>query len=159
MEYVESYPTDRLPTSAGTGLSLTVTLDYDTLTTGLGAATLATGERISAGEARRLACRAGLVPAVLGTDSVALDLGRTARLFTHPQRRALVARDRGCTTQGCGLPPGLCHAPHDQPWSTGGTTDLANGRLLCPRHHRLAHDPRYDLRHHPDHTVTFHRRC
>ncbi len=159
MEYVESYPTDRLPTSAGTGLSLTVILDLDTLVTGLGAASLSTGERISAGEARRLACRAGLVPAVLGTDSVPLDLGRTARLFNVPQRRALVVRDGGCTTQGCGLPPGVCHAHHDEPWSAGGATDLRNGRLLCPRHHRLAHDPRYYMRHHADHTVTFHRRC
>ncbi len=159
MEYVESYPTDRLPTSAGAGLSLTVTLDLDTLVTGLGAASLSTGERISAGEARRLACRAGLAPAVLGTNSVPLDLGRTARLFNPAQRRALVARDGGCTTQGCGLPPGVCHAHHDEPWAGGGATDLRNGRLLCPRHHRLAHDPRYDLHHHPDHTITFHRRC
>jgi hypothetical protein len=115
MEYVESYPTDRLPTSAGAGLSLTVTLDLDTLVTGLGAASLSTGERISAGETRRLACRAGLVPAVLGTDSTPLDLGRTARLYNLPQRRALVVRDGGCTTQGCGLPPGVCHAHHDDP--------------------------------------------
>jgi hypothetical protein len=159
MEYVESYPTDRLPVSAAAGLSLTVTLDLDSLTTGLGAASLSTGERISAGEARRLACRAGLVPAVLGTSSVPLDLGRTARLFNAAQRRALVARDGGCTTQGCGLPPGVCHAHHDDPWAGGGATDLSNGRLLCPRHHRLAHDRRYDMRPHHDHTVTFHRRC
>jgi hypothetical protein len=159
MEYVESYPTDRLPASAGAGLALTVTLDLDALTTGLGAASLSTGERLSASEARRLACRVGLVPVVLGTASEPLDLGRTARLFNPAQRRALIARDRGCTTQGCGLPPGVCHAHHDDPWAGGGSTDLSNGRLLCPRHHRLAHDRRYDMRAHPDHTVSFHRRC
>ena len=158
MEYVESYPTDHLPAAAGAGVSLTVTLDLNTLTTGIGAASLSTGERISAGEARRLACRAGLVPAVLGTRSVPLDLGRTARLFNAAQRRAMIACDRGCTAQGCGLPPGVCHAHHDDPWAGGGPTDLANGRLLCPRHHRLAHDRRYDVRHHPDRTVTSHRR-
>ncbi|GAA1477100.1 HNH endonuclease signature motif containing protein [Nocardioides aestuarii] len=158
MEYVESYPVDKLPASAGTGLSLTVTLDLDTLVRGVGAASLTTGERISASEARRLACRAGIVPAVLGSASETLDLGRTARLFSPAQRRALVLRDRGCTADGCGLPPGLCHAHHDQPWSRRGTTDLTNGRLLCPRHHRLAHDPRYRMETAADHTVTFHRR-
>lgn len=158
MEYVESYPTDRLPASAGTGLSLTVTLDLDTLVHGVGAASLTSGERISASEARRLACRAGIVPAVLGTASETLDLGRTARLFSPAQRRALVVRDRGCTADGCGLPPGLCHAHHDRPWSQRGRTDLRNGRLLCPRHHRLAHDPRYRMETAADRTVSFHRR-
>jgi hypothetical protein len=158
MEYVESYPTDKLPTSAGIGLSLTVTLDLDTLVRGVGAASLTTGERISASEARRLACRAGIVPAVLGTASETLDLGRTARLFSPAQRRALVLRDRGCTAEGCGLPPGLCHAHHDRPWSRHGTTDLDNGRLLCPRHHRLAHDARYSMETAADRTVSFHRR-
>ena len=158
MEYVESYPTDKLPASAGSGLSLTVTLDLETLVRGVGAASLTTGERISASQARRLACRAGIVPAVLGTSSETLDLGRTARLFSPAQRRALVVRDRGCTADGCGLPPGLCHAHHDQPWSHHGTTDLTNGRLLCPRHHRLAHDPRYRMETATDRTVSFHRR-
>jgi hypothetical protein len=158
MEYVESYPSDKLPSSAGTGLSLTVTLDLDTLVRGVGAASLTTGERISASEARRLACRAGIVPAVLDSASETLDLGRTARLFSPAQRRALVVRDRGCTAQGCGLPPGVCHAHHDRPWSRHGATDLANGRLLCPRHHRLAHDPRYRMEAAGDRAVVFHRR-
>ena len=41
---------------------------------------LDTGGRISPSEARRMACNAGLVPAVLGTRSTPLDLGRTTRL-------------------------------------------------------------------------------
>ncbi len=158
MEYVEAYPVDRLPAASGAGVSLTVTMDVEALAAGVGAASLSTGERISAGEARRLACRAGLVPAVLGTASEVLDLGRTARLFSPAQRRALLLRDRGCTAEGCQLPAGVCHAHHDLPWSPDGLTDLANGRLLCPRHHRLAHDRRYRVEQRPDHTVAFHRR-
>ncbi len=45
-----------------------------------------TGETMSAGEVRRLACTADLVPAVFGTRSELLDLGRTARLFSPGQR-------------------------------------------------------------------------
>ena len=33
----------------------------------------------------------------------------------------------------------------DKPWHHGGDTDVKTGRLLCPRHHTLAHahDERY----------------
>ncbi len=158
MEYVERYPTDRLPDSGSTNATVTVTMTLDVLTSGLGVATLDSGGRISAGEARRLACGAGLVPAVLGSRSEVLDLGRTSRLFKLPQRRAMGLRDGGCTAEECGMPPGACHAHHDLSWSRQGSTDLDNGRLLCPRHHRLAHDRRYDLRRLPGGRVSFHRR-
>ena len=157
-DFVERYPTDRLPHRGGNATTLTVTLDLDTLVSGVGAATLTTGHRISAGEARRLACGAGLVPAVLGGRSEVLDLGRSRRFFTATQRRALEVRDGGCTVEGCGLPPSVCHAHHDDPWSHGGTTDLALGRLLCPRHHRLAHDRGYEMRRLEGRVVAFHRR-
>ncbi len=52
-------------------------------------------------------------------------------------------RDGGCTAAGCDAPPGLTQAHHDEPWSRGGGTSVAGGRLYCPRHHRLAHDPAY----------------
>ena len=158
MDYVERYPTDRLPRHGGNATTLTVTLDLDALVSGAGAATLTTGHRISAGEARRLACGAGLLPAVLGGRSEVLDLGRSRRFFTAPQRRALEVRDGGCTAEGCGLPPSVCHAHHDDPWSPGGATDLALGRLLCPRHHRLAHDRGYEMRRLDGRRVAFHRR-
>lgn len=88
-----------------------------------------------------------------------LDLGRERRLYSKYQRIALGLRDAGCTAQGCDVSASGCHAHHDRvPWSRGGRSDLANGRLLCPRHHRLAHDACYDVRRHGDNSVTFHRR-
>jgi hypothetical protein len=158
MEYVERYPADVLPDSGATNATVTVTMSLDSLVSGLGVATLDSGGRISAGEARRLACGAGLVPAVLGTRSEVLDLGRTSRLFKLPQRRAMSLRDGGCTAEGCGIPPVACHAHHELSWSREGPTDLDNGRLLCPRHHRLAHDSRYQLRRLTGGRVSFHRR-
>jgi hypothetical protein len=86
-------------------------MSLDSLITGLGVATLDSGGRISAGEARRLACGAGLVPAVLGSRSEVLDLGRTSRLFKLPQRRVMGLRDGGCTAEDCGMLPRVLPRP------------------------------------------------
>ncbi len=158
MEYVESFPLDRLPDAGGVPASLVVTLPLATLTGGLGTARLDTGGVISAAEARRLACQAGIVPAVLGGASQVLDLGRSRRLHTRSQRLAIATRDGGCTAEGCDWPPGLCHVHHDTPWSRGGHTTVADGRLLCPRHHARAHDPAYTLAKLPGGKVAFTRR-
>ena len=130
--------------SSGAGPTVVVTMSLETLRGGLAAATLDTGDRITAHTARRLACEAGIIPAVLGGKRKVLDVGRRHRLFTPAQRIALLVRDGGCTAQGCQTAAWFCHAHHDHPWSHGGPTDLANGRLLCPSHHRIAHDPKYE---------------
>ncbi|MFW6775767.1 DUF222 domain-containing protein [Nocardioides sp. CPCC 205120] len=143
VELIERMRDADLPDAAGAGATVVVTMQLDTLTGGLAAASLDTGHRISPGEARRLACSADLVPAVLGTKSEVLDLGRSARFHTKPQRIALILRDGGCTAEGCDAPPHRCEAHHDDPWSRGGRTSVARGRLLCWRHHRVAHDPTY----------------
>ena len=142
-----------------TGATVVVTMTLETLTGGLAAATLDTGDRIAAHTARRLACEAGIIPVVLSGSREVLDQGRRKRLFTRTQRIALATRDRGCTAVGCHTAAWFCHAHHDHPWATGGTTDLTNGRLLCPTHHRTAHDPRYDTRVLADHQIEFTRRC
>ena len=142
-----------------TGATVVVTMTLETLTGGLAAATLDTGDRIAAHTARRLACEAGIVPVVLGGRREVLDVGRRKRLFTRAQRIALATRDKGCTAAGCRTAAWFCHAHHDRPWATGGTTDLTNGRLLCPTHHRAAHDPRYDTHVLTDHQIEFTLRC
>lgn len=155
VEYVERYPLDATPQTAGVNATVVVTMDVETLRTEHGVAVFDDGTRISAGQARRLACEAGIIPVVLGSRSHPLDIGRSARLFTRAQRIALGLRDGGCTARGCETSASGCHAHHDDPWSTGGRTDLLKGRLLCPHHHRRAHDPRYDITIHPDNKVTF----
>ncbi|WP_127480377.1 HNH endonuclease signature motif containing protein [Nocardioides pantholopis] len=148
----------RLPLHGGDATTMMITMDLEALTTGLGTAALADGSRITAGEARRMACTANLVPAVLGTRSVPLDLGHTARLFTPAQRKALALRDRECRADGCSIPAAWCEAHHLQPWLLGGRTDLANGILLCSRHHHLVHDDRYLHDRMPNGDVRFARR-
>ena len=122
------------------------------------AGVLDTGQRISPGQARRIACEAGIIPAVLGGDSQPLDVGRKRRYFTDTQRVALMLRDRGCTAEGCDRTTAMTHAHHDTRWTDGGTTDLANGRLLCSWHHAKAHDTTYEMTHRPGGKVAFHRR-
>ncbi len=82
-ELVEHLPVDKLPQAGGVAAIVAITMELDKLKTGLGAGTLDTGTPMSAGQIRRLACNAGLVPAVLGTRSVPLDLGRKRRLHTE----------------------------------------------------------------------------
>ncbi|MDZ5660640.1 DUF222 domain-containing protein [Nocardioides sp. S-58] len=158
VEYVERYPVDHTPQTAGVNATVVVTMTLEQLVGEHATALLDDGSRMSAGEARRLACEAGIIPAVLGTASQPLDLGRTARLFTKAQRVALGLHDHGCTARGCDTTASGCHAHHDAPWSRRGLTDLTNGRLLCPRHHRLAHDARYEMEVHADNCVTYVRR-
>lgn len=59
---------------------LVVTMSYDSLTRQLaGTGASQTGEMLSPATVRRLACSAEIIPAVLGTESEVLDLGRAAR--------------------------------------------------------------------------------
>jgi len=141
---LENLPDTGLPQHGGTATQVMVTLDLEHLLGDLqdaGVVVTSTGDRITAGQARRLACQARLIPIVLGQSSEILDLGRSTRLFTPAQRKAMAIRDRECTTQGCSIPAAWCEAHHQHPWSTGGHTNLTDGKLLCPIHHHRAHDP------------------
>ena len=128
-----------LPERAGARPTLTVTVPFETLRAGLGPALLDTGIVLSAATARRLACDAEILPAVLGTRSEPLDLGRSSYPVSAALRRALLLRDGGCTHPDCDLPGAWCDAHHLQHWAQGGRTELTNLTLACPRHHTIAH--------------------
>jgi hypothetical protein len=140
-ELLEHLPTDHL--SGKVNATVVVTLDLEKLQAALGAAHLDTGGELSASEARRLACNAGLVPAVLGGASLPLDLGRQDRFFTEAQRVALATVYESCAAKDCDRPYSWSELHHEDPWHRGGRTDLALAVPLCGTHHRLAHDPRY----------------
>ena len=163
-EYLETRDsaTDGSPKAGGMAATVVVTMTIEQLLGGLAGsekgALLDTGEVIAPATARRLACEAGIIPAVLGSRSQPLDLGRKTRFHTEPQRIAIMLRDRGCATVGCDWPPGMCHVHHRNPWSARGDTSVADGVLLCPRHHTLAHDSRFQLKTDKHGKVTFARR-
>jgi hypothetical protein len=141
LELLEHLPTDTL--TGKVAATVVVTIDHDRLKNQLGAAHLDTGHHLSASQARRLACNAGILPAVLGTASVPLDLGRQHRFFTEPQRLALATTYDTCAAHGCDRPYAWSELHHQDPWATGGTTDLALAVPLCGHHHRRIHDPHY----------------
>ncbi|TQK69668.1 HNH endonuclease signature motif containing protein [Nocardioides sp. SLBN-35] len=136
----------RLPEHGGDATTVIVTIGVAQLCSDLGAAGVIAGdgeEAISASEARRLACQAQIIPAVLGGKGEVLDLGRRMRLFSKAQRRALRLRDRRCRAEGCTIPAAWTEAHHLRPWSAGGPTDLANAVSLCSHHHHRVHERAY----------------
>ncbi|MFT4214430.1 MAG: DUF222 domain-containing protein [Microbacterium sp.] len=127
------------------GATVIVRVDLDDLRSGTRAGIIdGIDQPVSIGAVRRIAAAGGLIPAVLGGDSEILDWGRTKRLFTAAQKRAIAERDGGCI--GCGAPPGRAKVHHLTWWSRGGTTDLDNGALLCESCHHLIHDHGWEIR-------------
>jgi hypothetical protein len=120
--FLESVDPKRLPLHGGDATTLVVTIDHDRLRDGLGTA-LVGDTPITAGQARRLACTANLLPAVLGGDSEILDLGRARRLFSPAQRKAMAIRDRTCRAEGCEIPAAWCEV--DLPRFHGQVLDSA----------------------------------
>jgi Domain of unknown function (DUF222) len=136
----------QLPTRGGQRPHLVLTMGLADLIEGLGSAVLDTGGRLSAAEARRLACDAGVIPLVLGSDSMPLDVGRQQRLATTALRDALAQRDKGCAFPSCDRPPRYCHCHHLVHWADGGETTLANMCLLCEHHHVMVHRQDWGIR-------------
>ena len=128
------------PRVAGERPHLTVTVALDALRDprGRGAALGHTGS-LSASFARRVACDAAVIPAVLGARSEPLDVGRKTPVIPPAVRRAVVLRDGRCRFPGCDRPPGWCDAHHIVHWAEGGGTSLSNLVLLCRAHHRAVH--------------------
>jgi hypothetical protein len=118
------------------------------------AALLDSGVTIGPETARRLACDADIIPAVLGTRSEPLDLGRASRSFSTGIRRAAALRQHGaCAYPDCQRPIRECH--HITWWSHGGPTNLTNAAWLCAFHHWLVHEGHWNMRLNSDQTFTF----
>jgi hypothetical protein len=157
--FLEAADPARMPLHGGDATTVLVTVDLRTLQSDLAGVGLVGEEPISAGQVRRLACTAQIVPVVLGGKSEVLDLGRASRLYSPAQRKAMAVRDRRCRAEGCTIPAAWCEAHHaNTPWAKGGLTDIADGVLLCAWHHHRAHDDRYDARRLPEGDYRFHRR-
>lgn len=160
-DLLEALPAEVLPMHGGTSTTVTVHLDHDQLLADLeraGVARLETGDVISAGQARRLACQAKILPAVLSGRSEVLDLGRSRRLHSSAQRRAIRLRQGECQATGCTVPASWCETHHPHAWAAGGSTDLDNAALLCAHHHHRAHDARYLTQRMPNGDHRFTRR-
>jgi hypothetical protein len=155
---LEHLDPDRLPEHGGDATTVMVTIDLDALRQDLAIGAIVGGAPLSATAIRRLACTANIIPVVLGGNGQILDLGRSRRLFSPAQRKAIRLRDQHCQGEACSVPAPWCEAHHLKPWSEGGNTDLADGILYCNFHHHRAHDPNYEHEILPNGDIRFHRR-
>ncbi len=94
---------------------------------------------VHAANIRQLACDAEIIPAVLAGNGQILDLGTGRRIFPPNLRRALVARDGGCSFPYCTMPAPWSEAHHIRYACDDGETSTDNGCLLCSYHHHLIH--------------------
>ncbi|MCU1479893.1 MAG: endonuclease [Subtercola sp.] len=88
-------------------------------------------------------CHADIITTLFGDHGEVLQLGKTKRLFSAAQNRALANRDGGCVWKGCNRPPQFCESHHVAEWKDDthrpGVTDVGNGALLCKFHHNHLH--------------------
>jgi hypothetical protein len=147
--------TGQLPATGGQPAQVVVTIDLDALQRDVAVGQLDTGALLAPETARRIACDAGILPVVLDSASVPIDVGRARRPFTSATRTAILLRDRGCAFPGCERPPRWTDIHHITYWSQGGTTDRDNGVALCRYHHRLIHTSAWTIRLGPDRRPEF----
>jgi HNH endonuclease len=93
----------------------------------------------------RLVCDGRIRTVIRDGASNVLDVGRSHRLVTDRQYRALFVRQHGhCAHPGCPNTKSL-HAHHRIHWIHGGRTDLDNLLLLCERHHVAHHAGQFEI--------------
>ena len=94
---------------------------------------------------QRLLCEGRIRTVIHDSATNVLDVGRSHRLVTDRQYRALLARQHShCAHPGCPNTKNL-HAHHRVHWVHGGRTDLANLLLLCERHHVAHHAGEFEI--------------
>jgi hypothetical protein len=103
---------------------------------------------------RRLALYADIIPVLLDTNGVVLKMGRTRRLATRDQRRAIRAMYRTCAIPGCRTHVRHCEPHHITDWDHGGHTDLEILVPICKHHHDIIHARHWTLSLSPDRRLT-----
>ncbi len=103
---------------------------------------------------KRLLCDCSMVVVAEDAAGNPLDVGRKQRTVSTPLRRALYARDRGCTFPGCNRKRYL-DGHHLEHWIDGGETTPDNMTLLCTHHHRLLHEGAFRVTKEADDTLRF----
>ena len=134
-----------LPATAGVTTTVIVHMDADTFTTGglcggSGTATTGHGYRIPADVAKTWydhdgAAEAEIIAVLLAKTRRVEAYSSVQRLFTKPQRLAMMARDFGCSFPRCDSTALHTEAHHIQEFQDGGPTSVSNGTLLCGRNH------------------------
>jgi len=115
----------------------TVLVDYESFAGRI--CELANGTVVSPASLVRWLDQAWVERVVFDGPSRVIDVGVARRLFDGATRRAVQVRDRKCFHDYCDEGPERCQVDHIEPWSAGGATVAANGRLACAHHNRARH--------------------
>jgi hypothetical protein len=130
--------TAELPDHAGLPAQLIITLSLTDLERRAGRATTHHGGTLSVADALKLAADGEALPAILDNAGGILAYGRSRRLASPGQRKALFARDRGCTFPGCDRTAANAEIHHTTDWALGGRTDLKDLAIACGYHNNQA---------------------
>ena len=90
-------------------------------------------------ERDRILCDCSISRVIMNAAGEPLDVGRRSQTWPTAIRKAIVARDRQCRWPGCEHPPSWTDVHHFRHWEHGGDTSVANGLLVCRRHHTFIH--------------------
>ena len=127
---------------------VTAVVSLEDLKTGKGVGWLdGVDEPVSIATIEQLVCANGKSLVVMGEKGEPLYLYRGRRYFTEQQMQALAVRDGGCVWPGCHSPSAWADGHHVREYERDeGPTNIDNGVLLCPHHHRMLHHSDYEMK-------------
>ena len=139
-----------MPRLNGATTTLNVHITLDNLETGRGVGWIdGINEPVPASTIAQLRCTSPTAVTLFNDRGAVLYHGKTERLFTPAQNRALAARDGGCVWPDCDRPPSFCETHHADEWVSAdhppGRTDIDNGVLLSHFHHSHLHKSSWKL--------------
>ncbi|MBP2705082.1 DUF222 domain-containing protein [Microbispora sp. RL4-1S] len=117
---------------------------------------VATGHLLPVSDVHRLARTSRLTRMVMDAKGQVLDMGRSVRLATPAQRKALLAQYATCYCQGCPIPADMAEVDHVHGWIDDGVTNLDLLAPACTFHNRdkFTHPHRYTTHRNPNGTWT-----
>jgi hypothetical protein len=141
---------DDMPRINGAIATVNVHMTLDDLEKGRGVGWIdGIDQPVPASTVEQLRCSSPVAATLFGDRGEVLYHGKTKRLFTAAQNRALAARDGGCVWPSCDRPPSFCETHHANEWVSDehppGRTDIDNGVLLCHFHHSHLHKSPWKL--------------
>jgi hypothetical protein len=141
---------DDMPRINGASTTVSVHISLDDLEAGRGIGWIdGVDQPVPASTVAQLRCHSPIAATLFGDRGEVLYHGKTKRLFTAAQNRALAARDGGCVWPHCDRPPSFCETHHADEWVSDdhppGRTDIDNGVLLCHFHHSRLHRSAWKL--------------
>ena len=129
------------PTQHGVRPHVTILVSADELARQRGGtettARLGGGETVTLSDVRYLLGDCDVTRVVLDASGAPIAASAAVRTVPVGLWRALIARDQGCTWEGCSAPAAWCDVAHlATPFAAGGRLSPDSAALLCRRHHR-----------------------